>query len=73
MKSVADDLRLESMRALAEMTPARRIALAHKLGDDDVALYRATHGVSEAEARAAFRRAHAIGRIPSASNDFDRS
>jgi hypothetical protein len=69
MRSVADDLRLETVRAVAKMPVADRISLALRLGDDDVALYRAAHGVSEANARATLARARAIGRLPSPSND----
>jgi len=73
MRSVADDLRLETARAVARLTPAERIALALRLGDDDVAAYSAAHGCADTDARAALRRARAIGRIPSRSNDSDRS
>lgn len=73
MRSVADDLRRESARELARLSPAERIALALQLGDEDVALYRAAHHVGDAEARATLRRARAHGRIPSRSNDADRT
>lgn len=73
MRSVADDVRLEAARAVARLSLEERIALALELGDDDVALYRAAHGTSDADARAAFRRARAVGRLPSRSNDSDRS
>jgi hypothetical protein len=51
------------------MTPLERVELALRLGEEDVALYVSAHGVSEGEARLAFRRARAIGRVPSRSND----
>jgi hypothetical protein len=71
MRSIADDLRRESMRALAGLTAAERVALALRLGDEDVALHRSAHGITERESRAALKRARAIGRIPSRSNDSD--
>jgi hypothetical protein len=69
MRSVADDLRGESIREAAKLTPLERIALALRLGERDIALYRAVHGVGDEEARKAFARARAVGRKPSMSND----
>jgi hypothetical protein len=69
MRSVADDLRLESRRALASLSALDRIALALRLGDDGVALYRMVHGVGEASARASLARSLNVGRRPSRSND----
>jgi hypothetical protein len=69
MRSVADALRLDSARAIAELPAADRIALALRLGDEDVALYRAAHRVSEAAARRELARARAVGRLKSRSND----
>jgi hypothetical protein len=69
MRSVADDLRDDQAREIAALPLGERIALALRLGERDVALYRAAHGVTEAEARAVFARARAIGRRPSNSND----
>ena len=62
MRSVADDLRAETARATAGLTPFERIALALRLGDEDVALYRDAHGVSEIEARAALAHSRGHGR-----------
>jgi hypothetical protein len=72
MRSVADDLRRESILALAALTPLERIALALRLGDEDVARYAAVQGTPEDEARAAFRRAREAGRVSSPSNAFER-
>jgi hypothetical protein len=69
MRSVADDLRARTAETTADLTPSERIALAHRLAERDLALYRAAHGVTDTEARAAFARAKAIGRQPSRSND----
>jgi hypothetical protein len=69
MRSVADDLRLESRRAIALLSAPDRIALALRLGDDSVALYRKAHGVGESSARASLARSRNVGRRPSRSND----
>src|SRR5262245_6722168 len=53
MRSVADQLRLESRQTLARMTAAERIELALRPGDSDVASYGAAHGVSAQDARVA--------------------
>jgi hypothetical protein len=72
MRSVADDLRLETLRAGARLKVSERIALALRLGDEDVARYQATHGVTEREARGRLARARQVGRTPSPANDPDR-
>jgi hypothetical protein len=71
MGSVADSLRLESARAVAGLSAPDRIALALRLGDEDVALYRLAHGVCEADARRVLARARGLGRPPSCANDPD--
>jgi hypothetical protein len=48
-------------QALA-MSPARRMLLALELGDDDVALYSAVHGVDKEEARRILQRQRQSGR-----------
>jgi hypothetical protein len=73
MRSVGDDLRLDSAQTVAGLTVADRIVLALRLGDTDVAVYRAAHGVGDAEARRALARARRTGRPPSRSNDPDVS
>jgi hypothetical protein len=69
MRSVADALRFDSARAVAKLPAADRVALALRLGDEDVALYGAAHGVSEAAARRELARARTVGRLTSHSND----
>lgn len=66
---MADAVRLDTARAVAERPAADRIALALRLGDEDVALYRAAHHVSEADARRELARARTVGRLQSRSND----
>ena len=70
MRSVADDLRRLSNLHLLRMPALDRVALALRLGDDDVALYQSIHGASEREARAALRRSCATGRVPSRAKDL---
>jgi hypothetical protein len=69
MRSVADDLRHESMQALGRLDPIERLMLALRLGDADVALYQSVHGMTELEARARLSRARTIGRHPSPAHD----
>ena len=71
MRSIVDGLRHESAQALARLTAAERVALALRLGDDDVTLHRSAHRLTEGESRAALRRARAVGRVPSRANDAD--
>jgi hypothetical protein len=70
MPSVADALRRETLQNLGRLSPEERIALALRLGDEDVSLYHRAHGVPSSDARTALRRARAIGRTPSVSNDL---
>jgi hypothetical protein len=69
MRSVADDFRNESARMVAKLPMSERVALALRLGDQDVALYQAAHGISHADARRALATARHVGRRPSRSND----
>ncbi|HEY1305294.1 MAG TPA: hypothetical protein VGF24_17170 [Vicinamibacterales bacterium] len=71
MRSIADDLRRDTMRRVAQLSVTERIALALRLGDEDVAQYRAARGVNDADARRALKRARALGRQPSRSNDAE--
>jgi hypothetical protein len=71
MKSVADDLRRQTLQSASLLTAAQRIALALRLGDDDLALYRRMHGLTEEAARASLRRARVVGRVRSRSHDPD--
>lgn len=57
------------MQRLALLTAEDRVALALRLGDEDVALYCSVHGTSEQDARATFRRARIAGRVPSCANE----
>ena len=51
MGSVADQFRAESRRAVLEMAPSARVALALRLGDEDARLLADSRGIPEPEAR----------------------
>lgn len=60
---LADDLAAERRAEEASMTPAERIRLALRLGDEAVELYRQIHpGTSRAEARRILARERQAGR-----------
>ena len=67
--SVADQLREDNRRRLLRLTPAERIALALRLGEEDIHLYAAAHDVSRFEARARLRRTRHFGRQRSVTQD----
>lgn len=66
--SVADRIRREEIAEQALLAPVERIVLALELGDEAIALYCATHGVSEAAAREAFAVERHRGRRPCRCN-----
>jgi hypothetical protein len=65
MRSVADRLREDSRRRLAEMTPEERLRLAFALGEADLALLQAAQALSAMEARERIARGRQVGRVPS--------
>jgi hypothetical protein len=65
VSSVAEALRRATIAANRAMSPAERLALALRLGDDDAALFAAAHGLSRAEAVRTLRRQRQNGRNPS--------
>jgi hypothetical protein len=65
MRSVADDIRAERLQEDRRRTPAERLALALRLGDDDLAAFRAAQGLDVATARRLLRRRRQLGRQPS--------
>jgi len=67
--SVADDLRAELRPPGRALGSVQSMELAFRLGEEDVALFCASHGCSASEAHAAFRRARAAGRRPSVANE----
>lgn len=70
MKSkVATDLAREQARRVAAMTPAQRIALAERLGEESIALYMAAQNVDRPTAIARLEASRRFGRRPSHSAD----
>jgi hypothetical protein len=67
VRSVADALGQRNREALAAMTPAERVQLALRLGDEDVERFRRAHGLDEASARREIGRRRQTGRSRSAA------
>ena len=64
MRSVADAHREEDARAMAAMSADERVALAFRLGDEDLEIYRRAWGVSREVALRRVRMARQAGRVP---------
>ena len=60
--AVAEALRDETRRQVLALSPAERVALAHRLGDEDASRYASFHGVLLDEARRRLRAARRAGR-----------
>lgn len=71
MRSVADELRAESRRQLAALTPAARIDLALALGDADLDLLLASRGLARQDAAALISRTRRNRRRLSVVNEPD--
>ena len=69
--AVAHAVSQEQRDRLKAMTPAERVALAVRLGEDGLASYMATRGIDRHTAIARIRATRGIGRRPSASADAD--
>jgi hypothetical protein len=54
-------------RRLAALSPAERIALARRLGEEGIAVYMVTHGVDRRTAIARIKATHRLGRRHSPS------
>jgi hypothetical protein len=65
VRSVADDLRRELRERGLRLTPAERVALALRLGDEDANRLATARGMSIEEARLLIRRSRQAGRTPS--------
>jgi len=72
MASVADDLRREQLERFARMTPAERVALSEKLGEEGLAAFMSANGLDRESALKAIRRSRRVGRRPSSSADEER-
>jgi len=64
MESIADQHRSSDVTALADLSPAERVALALELGDDDREIFRNAVGLSDEAALHELRRRRQIGRVP---------
>lgn len=69
--SLAQSIAREQREQLATMTPAERVALAVRLGEEGLASYMTTHRVDRPTAIARIRATRRLGRRPSASADAD--
>lgn len=56
-------------RRLAALSPAERVALAARLGEEGIASYMLTHGVGRSVAIARIKVSHRFGRRPSRCAD----
>ena len=72
MTSVNDGLRREQRERIEKMTPAERLALAEKLGEEGLAAFMAANGLDRQSALKAIRRSRRVGRRPSVSADEER-
>jgi hypothetical protein len=71
---VAQEVRRRQFERFAAMTPAERVALAMRLGEEGLASYMATHGVDRRTAVARITETHRVGRrhSRSAAGDSNR-
>lgn len=72
MKSVADELRREQFERFAKMTPAERVAMSERLGEEGLAAFMSANRLDLKSALAAIRRSRRAGRRPSACADEER-
>jgi len=66
MMSVASVLRVRDMGCFREMTPAERLDLVFRLGEEDLESFRATHGLDRRSAIRLLERRRQATRQPSA-------
>jgi hypothetical protein len=69
--AVAHAVSQKQREQLAAMTPAERVALAVRLGEEGIASYMVTHGLDRQTAIARIKATRRVGRRPSASADAD--
>jgi hypothetical protein len=72
MRNVADELRAEQRERFARMTPAERVALSEKLGEEGLAEFMSANGLDRDAAVKAIRRSRRVGRRRSACADEKR-
>lgn len=66
MTPTVADLRVRDAAEVRAMSPAERIELAFRLGDDDLETFRAAHGLDPQTARRLLERRRQATRQPSA-------
>lgn len=71
MHSVADDLRADTRRDVMTLSPAARMQLALKLGDDDTARLCVARAIEPEQARGLIAATRQLGRVPSRCHRFD--
>ena len=62
MRSVADDLRDETIRDFAQLPVQDRVRIAYELGDRDLRAYAAEHQLTRNEALSLLQRHRILGR-----------
>ena len=67
---LAEQLKKEQRERFARMTPAERVALTERLGEEGLAEYMSANGLDRAAAVSAIKQSRRIGRRP--SRCFDR-
>jgi len=68
MRSVADELRQRTREATEGLSPAERVDLALRLGDEDLELFCRAQNVDRVEALRRLRTQRQKGRRPSVAN-----
>lgn len=69
MSRVAEDIRSEQFQRYRALTPAQRVALAQRLGEEGLTSFMAANGLTRVEALRAIRQSRRIGRRPSRCMD----
>ncbi|MCP4899441.1 MAG: hypothetical protein GY906_20950 [bacterium] len=64
MSALAEQLRERNRKIIQDLTVEERLDLAFELGEHDLETYRASNGLTRAEALAHFRRQKQQGRQP---------
>jgi hypothetical protein len=72
MRSVADDLRRQTLAHVLTLSLPARIDLALALGDDDLELFVRSSGLDRDEARRRLMAQRQIGRAPSVAGTLPR-
>lgn len=71
MRSVADELREDQMRAIGALTPEERVELAARLGEEGILLFMETQDVDRAEAVRRIKAERSAGRVHSRSKSLE--